>query len=158
MPHSTQFYHQKIFSWNGLPTNSWKWRLPLSSAACLKNLFKLDISLQNGAQACPLFRKGDKTDPSNYRPISLRCVVCKVMEHIIASNISKHLNKHNALYELQHGFREKLSCKAQLIQFVQDLGRQLTLGKQTDLVLLDFSKAFDKVKHLKLLDKLACLV
>ena len=78
------------------------------------------------------------------------------MEHIIASNISKHLNKHNALYELQHGFRENRSCETQLIQLVEDLGRQLTLGKQTDLVLLDFSKAFDKVNHLKLLYKLAC--
>ena len=58
------------------------------------------------AQVCPLFRKGDKTEPSNYRPISLTCILCKVMEHIIASNISKHLNKHNALYELQHGFCE----------------------------------------------------
>ena len=108
------------------------------------------------AQVCPLFKKGDKTEPSNYRPISLTCILCKVMEHIIASNISKHLNKHNALYELQHGFREKRSCETQLIQLVEDLGRQLTLGKQTDLVLLDFSKAFDKVNHLKLLYKLAC--
>ena len=78
------------------------------------------------------------------------------MEHIIASNISKHLNKYNALYELQHGFREKRSCETQIIQLVEDLGRQLTLGKQTDLVLLDFSKAFNKVNHLKLLYKLAC--
>ena len=95
-----------------------------------------------------LFKKGDKTEPSNYRPISLTCILCKVMEHIIASNISKHLNKHNALYELQHGFCEKCSCETRLIQLLEDLGRQLTLGKQTDLVLLDFIKAFDKVNHL----------
>ena len=123
-----------------------------------------DKSLQTGklpadwkkAQVCPLFKKGDKTDPSNYRPISLTCILCKVMEHIVASNISKHLNKNNALYELQHGFREKRSCETQLIQLIEDLGRQLSLGKQTDLVLLDFSKAFDKVNHLKLLYKLSC--
>ena len=108
------------------------------------------------AQVCPLFKKGDKTEPSNYRPISLTCILCKVMEHIIASNLSKHLNKHNILYELQHGFREKRSCETQLIQLVEDLGRQLSLGKQTDLILLDFSKAFDKVNHLKLLYKLSC--
>ena len=78
------------------------------------------------------------------------------MEHIIASNLSTHLNKHNILYELQHGFREKRSCETQMIQLVEDLGRQLSLGKQTDLILLDFSKAFDKVNHLKLLYKLSC--
>ena len=78
------------------------------------------------------------------------------MEHIIASNVSKHLNKYNALYELQHGFRKKCSFRTRLIQLVDDLGRQLTLGKQTDLVLLDFNKVFDKANHLKLLYKLAC--
>ena len=68
------------------------------------------------------FQKNE-TEPSNYRPISLTCILCKVMEHVIASNISKHLTKHNALYELQHGFHEKRSCETQLIQLVEDLGR-----------------------------------
>ena len=76
------------------------------------------------------------------------------MEHIIVSNISKHLTQHYILYELQHGFREKRSFETQLIQLVEDLSRQLTLGNQTDLVLLDFSKAFDKVNYLNLLLKL----
>ena len=106
------------------------------------------------AQVCPLFKKGDKTDPANYRPISLTCILCKTMEHIIASNLCKHLNLNNILYDLQHGFREKRSCETQLIQLVEDLARNLTSGKQSDLILLDFSKAFDKVNHLKLLYKL----
>ena len=108
------------------------------------------------AQVCLLIKNGHKTEPSNYRPISFTCILCKVMEHIIASNLSKHLNKHNILYELQHGFREKRSCETQLIQIVEDLGRHLSLGKQTDLILLDFSKAFDKLNHLKLLYKFSC--
>ena len=103
----------------------------------------------------PIFKKGDKSDPANYRPISLTCVLCKVMEHTIASNLTKHLNKHNILYDLQHGLRQKRSCETQLIQLVEDLGRQLIQAKQTDLVLLDFSKAFDKINHLKLLFKLS---
>ena len=74
------------------------------------------------------------------------------MEHTITSNLSKHLNKHNILYELQLVFRGKLSCETQLIQLVGDLG----LGKQNDLILLDFTKALDKVNHLKLLYKLSC--
>ena len=64
-------------------------------------------------------------------------------------------NQHNILYDLQHGFRDRRSCETQLIQLVEDLGRQLVKGKQVDLVLLDFSKAFDKVSHLKLLFKLS---
>ena len=64
------------------------------------------------------------------------------MELKIASNIWKHLTQHDVLYELQHDFREKRSCETQLIQLVDDLSRQLTLGNQTDLVFLDFNKAF----------------
>ena len=50
---------------------------------------------------------------------------------------------------MNYNFREKLSCETQLIELVEDLAMRLTLGKQTDLILLDFSKAFDKVNHLK---------
>ena len=107
------------------------------------------------ANVSPIFKKGEKSDPSNYRPISLTCILCKVMEHIIASNLTAHFNKHNILYDLQHGFRQKRSCETQLIQLVEDLGRQLIQGNQVDLILLDFSKAFDKVNHLKLLFKLS---
>ena len=78
-----------------------------------------------------------------------------MMEHIIASKLTKHLNQHNVLYDLQHGFRERRSCETQLIKLVEYQGRQLVTGKQVDLILLDFSKAFDKVSHPKLLFKLS---
>ena len=106
------------------------------------------------AQVCPLFKKGNKQDPANYRPISLTCILCKTMEHIIASNLAKHFSQNNILYDLQHGFRERRSCETQLLQLTEDLARNMTEGKQTDLILLDFSKVFDKVSHLKLLYKL----
>ena len=102
----------------------------------------------------PLFKKGDKCDPANYRTISLTCICCKLMEHIVTSNLTKHLNNHNILYDLQHGFRERRSCETQLIQLVDEIARNLSSGHQTDLILLDFSKAFDKVSHTKLLFKL----
>ena len=76
------------------------------------------------------------------------------MEHIVASNLTKQFNQNNTLYDIQHGFREKRSCETQLKQLVEDLARNMTSGRQTDLILLDFSKAFDKVNHLKLLYKL----
>ena len=77
------------------------------------------------------------------------------MEHIIASKLTQHLNQHNVLCDLQHGFRERRSRETRLIQLVEDLGRHLVTGKQVDLILLDFSKVFDKVSHPKLLLKLS---
>ena len=99
------------------------------------------------ANVTPIYKKGDKSLASNYRPISLTCILCKVLEHILASNIVRHLDRQGLMYDLQHGFREKRSCETQLIMLVKDLARNAGLGKQTDLILLDFSKAFDKVNH-----------
>ena len=113
------------------------------------------LSVWTKANVSPVFKKGNKNDPANYRSISLTCILCKVMEHIIASKLTQHLNQHNLLYDLQHGFRERRSCETQLIQLVEDLGRQLVKGKQVDLILLDFSKVFDKVIHPKLLFKMS---
>ena len=67
------------------------------------------------AQVCPLFTKSNKTDPANYRPISLTCILCKTTEHIVAFILTKHLNQHNILYDLQHGFCERRSCETKLI-------------------------------------------
>ena len=106
------------------------------------------------ANISPIYKKGDRSLPSNYRPISLTCVLCKVMEHIVTSQLVKHFNRNNILYELQHGFREKRSCETQLIMLTHELLQNMQKGKQTDLILLDFSKAFDKVSHEKLIYKL----
>ena len=106
------------------------------------------------ANVVPIYKKGTKSDPSNYRPISLTCIACKIMEHVIASNIMQHGNNHNILYDLQHGFRAKRSCETQLIEFSSDLFNNMQEGKQTDVLILDFSKAFDKVGHQRLICKL----
>ena len=102
----------------------------------------------------PVFKKGDKSLASNYRPISLTCILCKVLKHILASNIVKHLDGQGLMYDLQHGFREKRSCETQLIMLIEDLARNASVGKQTNIILLDLSKAFNKVNHSKLLWKL----
>ena len=66
-----------------------------------------------------VYKKGAKTKAENYRPISLKCICCKVMEHVITSNIMAYIDKYQVLRSNQHGFRKKLSCETQLIQFVQ---------------------------------------
>ncbi|KAK3109083.1 hypothetical protein FSP39_022693 [Pinctada imbricata] len=106
------------------------------------------------ANVTPLFKKGERSKPSNYRPISLTCILCKTLEHIVTSNLVKHLTRNNILYDLQHGFREKRSCETQLIMLISELANNIQQGRQTDLILLDFSKAFDKVSRQKLIYKL----
>jgi hypothetical protein len=57
----------------------------------------------------------------------------------------QHAEKNNILYPLQHGFRKGHSCETQLIEFVDDISKNLQEGRQTDI--MDFAKAFDKVNH-----------
>ncbi len=88
--------------------------------------------------------------------MSLRCVCCKLLEHIITTNLFKHLEKHNILTPFQHGFRPNRSCETQLLITLQDLLQQYDKDRksQIDIAVLDFSKAFDKVPHKRLLAKL----
>ena len=106
------------------------------------------------ANITPIFKKGDRNLASNYRPVSLTSLCCKLLEHIITSNIMYHLDQYNILTDCQHGFRARRSCETQLITFLHDLAHTLDSKVQTDVIVLDFSKAFDKVPHNKLFIKL----
>ena len=91
--------------------------------------------------------------------MSLTCICCKTLEHILVSNINKHLALDSILADCQHGFRSQRSCETQLVQFVHDIISNLDGAvnrghKQTDLIIMDFAKAFDKVPHSRLLHKL----
>ena len=91
--------------------------------------------------------------------MSLTCICCKILEHILVSNINKHLALDSILTDCQHGFRSRRSCETQLVQFVHDIisnldGAMNQGHKQTDLIIMDFAKAFDKVPHRRLLHKL----
>ena len=106
------------------------------------------------AHISPIFKKGDRHLPENYRPVSLTSVACKVLEHIICRHMLTHLEHHDILTSLQHGFRRGHSCESQLLVTVQDIFKQYDDGNQVDVVILDFSKAFDVVPHQRLLLKL----
>ena len=101
----------------------------------------------------PIFKKGSKSDASNYRPISLTSVLCKLCEHILLSTILTHLANHKILSDAQHGFRKRRSCDIQLLLALNDFARGLEDKSQTDMIFLDFAKAFDKVSHQGLLKK-----
>jgi hypothetical protein len=106
------------------------------------------------ANAVAIHKKGSKTDANNYRPISLTCICCKLLEHIIFKQIITDLENRNFFSPVQHGFRRNLSTITQLIEFQHDLQKVLDIGGQVDAVFLDYSKAFDKVPHCQLIDKL----
>ena len=106
------------------------------------------------ANVTPIYKKNNRHDPANYRPISLTCVTCKLLEHIICKHILNHLEQYNILTNLQHGFRSGHSCETQLLITTHDLLTNYDKKIQTDMAILDFSKAFDTVPHTRLLSKL----
>ena len=106
------------------------------------------------ANVSPIFKKGNKHESSNYRPVSLTSVCCKLLEHIICRQRLKHLENNSIHTHLQHGFRSGYSCESQLIITLNDIMKNFDSKIQTDLIILDFSKAFDTVPHRKLLHKL----
>lgn len=103
----------------------------------------------------PIYKSGDKNSPLNYRPISLTSVPCKIMEHVIYTEIMKFLDSNKYFHPSQHGFRKGFSCETQLAAFLHDLHTNLDTNLQTDAIFLDFAKAFDKVPHQRLLLKLS---
>ena len=104
-----------------------------------------------------IFKKGDKSEPGNYRPVSLTCVLCKIAESYIKDNLYNFLEEKGAFSDCQHGFRKGRSCVTQLIQVVDTLADRFEKGEDTDIIYWDFQKAFDKVPHRRLLAKLAAL-
>ena len=125
-------------------------------------LFKASLTQSNitdswtGAVILPLFKGGkkDRSKAKNYRPVNLTSISCKVLEHILHSNIMKHLKNNNILTDLQQRFRKHRSCETQLIKTINDLVKSMNHGEQIESILLDSCKAFDKLCHWKLLLKL----
>lgn len=110
------------------------------------------------ASVIPVFKSGDKQLFTNYRPISLTACTCKMFEHILCNHITSFIESHSLLSQSQHGFRRGYSTVTQLIEFVHSLASGINANSQTDVVFIDFSKAFDRVCHLKLMYKLRRLL
>ncbi len=124
-----------------------------------------NMSLQSGclptdwrrANVTPMFKKGNKHSPANYRPISLTSLVVKCLERLVHARIMEFLDVNNKLNRYQHGFRSGHSCQTQLLATTHEWARSLDKRASTHVIYLDFSKAFDSVPHRRLLMKLDCM-
>ena len=107
------------------------------------------------ATVTPIYKKGKRTDPSNYRPISLTSVPCKVMESIVRDSLVNYLESGHKLTNQQHGFMKGRSCLTNLLETFESWTRALDEGYGIDVIYLDYRKAFDTVPHQRLTYKLS---
>ena len=127
----------------------------------LAKLFNLSIKeeevpeMWRKALVAPLFKKGEKHKSSNYRPVSLTVIICKLLETFVRDKIMSHIELNNFFSEHQHGFRARHSCVTQLIEVIEHWTEILEQGGSIDCIYLDFAKAFDTVPHQRLLKKLS---
>ena len=123
-------------------------------APVLTRMFNLNLSLGNVprewklANVVPLLKSGDRESISNYRPISLCSVPCKIVERVVASHLLKHSNMYGIIPLFQHAFMANHSCSTQTSTLYNDLAKCLenTKVSRVDTVFLDWAQAFDKVK------------
>ena len=127
----------------------------------LNKLF--NVSLDEGkipedwkkASIIPIFKKGDRQNVKNYRPVSLTSTICKILERIIREQLMKYLLDNNIIPSEQHGFMPKKSTMTNLIECMDSWTKNFDIGVQTDVLYLDYSKCFDSVSHTKLIFKLS---
>src|SRR6266516_6667068 len=120
------------------------------------NLCLLECFLMNGSLAMFLFciKKGKKDCINNYRPISLTCICCKLMESLIRDLVMNHILVNNLFSDKQYGFIKGRSTVLQLLKLTDDWTRSLDNNEQFDIIYTDLEKALDKVPHRRLVDKL----
>ena len=126
----------------------------------LSNIF--NKSFQSGSvpkdwrigNVTPIFKKGVKGDPGNYRPVSLTSIPCKLMESLMKDIIVDHLIENQLIKDSQLGFMSTKSCLTNLLEFLEKITAEFDQGNPMDIIYLDFSKAFDKVPKNRLLSKL----
>ena len=107
------------------------------------------------ANITPIFKKGSRSSPGNYRPVSITSVPCKILESIIRDEMLEHLERNKLLSDDQHGFTKNKSCLTNLLETLEDITSCLDNGEGVDIVFLDYRKAFDSVPHKRLVHKIA---
>ena len=111
------------------------WKKSLATGEIPLNLLKANVT--------PIYKKGDKCTPSNYRPISLTSLIIKCMERVLRKHMINFLELGNKLNKIQHGFRRGRSCLSQLLNHFDKVISAMEQGHQYDVIYTDYSKAFD---------------
>uniref|UniRef100_A0A803JLL9 Reverse transcriptase domain-containing protein n=1 Tax=Xenopus tropicalis TaxID=8364 RepID=A0A803JLL9_XENTR len=101
-----------------------------------------------------LFKRGSRSQPENYRPVSLTSVVGKLLEGVIRDRVLEYIAVHNTISLFQHGFMRNRSWQTNLVTFYEEVSKNLNAGMAVNVIYLDFAKAFDTVPHRRLIIKL----
>ena len=151
---------KKSHGYDNLPA-----RLLIDAASfiCKPLTYIFNLSLETGtfpealkvAKVTPIYKKGPKTDPGNYRPISVLPIIGKVFEKVVNNRLVEFLELNNILSKDQYGFRKKYSTKLSLINLVNTLLTSIDEGKITLGIFIDLKKAFDTINHDILLNKMS---
>ena len=107
------------------------------------------------AMITPLYKKDEKCLASNYRPISLTSIICKIMESIIKDDLMSYVCSNNIITSLQHGFLPGRSCQSNVLIILNCLTEAIGKGIITDVIYLDVTKAFDLVPHKRIIYKVS---
>ena len=145
-----------------IPIDVIKKSLPITMPAIL-DIFNYSLSSSKypscwkTALVRPINKVKNPNSPSDFRPISILCAISKVLERIVYQQTTKYLTVNERLDPFQSGFRQGFSTQSALLKVTDDIRGAIDKKMVTVLVLFDFSKAFDRVNHVKLLAKMKCL-
>ena len=167
---SEEFVYKELSSLNsskstGLDNISARFLKDGASFLKLPITYIINMSITSGevpgelksARVKPLFKKNCRSEVGNYRPVSILCVVSKILERAVYNQLEAFVTKNNLIYEFQSGFRGNFSTDTRLIHLTDHIKKNTSKGLYTGMIMLDLQKAFDTVDHEILCQKLSVM-